>query len=108
EPKGLYILEALANGVPVVQPRHGSFPELVEATGGGRLVEPEKPNDLAQGLRRLFDKPKMRAEIGQRGKERVHERFYAAKMALETVAVYAQYVSRGEAYADGLSHHPAR
>src|SRR5262249_35906582 len=26
EPKGLYVLEALANGVPVVQPRHGSFP----------------------------------------------------------------------------------
>ena len=38
EPKGLYVLEALANGVPVVQPRHGSFPELIEATGGGLLV----------------------------------------------------------------------
>ena len=43
EPKGLYVLEALANGVPVVQPRHGSFPELIEATGGGLLVEPERP-----------------------------------------------------------------
>ena len=40
EPKGLYVLEALANGVPVVQPRHGSFPELIEATGGGLLVSP--------------------------------------------------------------------
>ena len=40
EPKGLYVLEALANGVPVVQPRHGSFPELIEATQGGLLVEP--------------------------------------------------------------------
>ena len=33
EPKGLYVLESWANGVPVVQPRHGSFPELIEATG---------------------------------------------------------------------------
>src|SRR5262249_13314655 len=40
EPKGLYVLEALANGVPVVQPAHGSFPELIEATGGGLLVTP--------------------------------------------------------------------
>ena len=40
EPKGLYVLEALANGVPVVQPAHGSFPELIEATGGGLLVPP--------------------------------------------------------------------
>ena len=30
EPKGLYVLEALANGVPVVQPAHGSFPELIK------------------------------------------------------------------------------
>ncbi len=48
EPKGLYILEALANGVPVVQPRHGSFPELVEATGGGVLVEPDDADELAR------------------------------------------------------------
>src|SRR4029077_4369236 len=50
EPKGLYILEALANGVPVVQPRHGSFPELIAATAGGLLVNPEDPADLARGL----------------------------------------------------------
>ena len=43
EPKGLYVLEALANGIPVVQPRHGSFPELIEATGGGLLVNSDDP-----------------------------------------------------------------
>ena len=40
EPKGLSLLEAMANGVPVVQPRHGIFPEWIEKTGGGILVEP--------------------------------------------------------------------
>ncbi|MDL5055695.1 glycosyltransferase, partial [Oscillatoria laete-virens NRMC-F 0139] len=30
---GLYVLEALACGVPVVEPRHGAFPELLQATG---------------------------------------------------------------------------
>ena len=38
EPKGLSLLEAMANGVPVVQPRRGAFPEIVERTGGGLLV----------------------------------------------------------------------
>src|SRR5262249_41030309 len=47
EPKGLYALEALAHGVPVVQPRHGSFPELIEATGGGLLVKPNDAEALA-------------------------------------------------------------
>lgn len=92
EPKGLYILEALANGVPVVQPRHGSFPELIEATGGGLLVNPDDPPDLARGLRQLLENQGHREELGRKGKEAVHRRFHAARMAEETVAVYRQYV----------------
>ena len=37
EPKGLYLLEAMACGVPVVQPNHGAFPEMIARTGGGLL-----------------------------------------------------------------------
>jgi glycosyltransferase involved in cell wall biosynthesis len=92
EPKGLYVLEALANGVPVVQPRHGSFPELIEATGGGLLVAPEDPHDLARALRQLFDNPAHRRELGSKGKEAVHARFHAERMAAETAAIYARYV----------------
>jgi glycosyltransferase involved in cell wall biosynthesis len=92
EPKGLYVLEALANGVPVVQPRHGSFPELVGATGGGLLVDPEDPRDLAAALHRLVQDPAHAAELGRKGKEAVHARFHAGRMAEETAAVYAQYV----------------
>jgi glycosyltransferase involved in cell wall biosynthesis len=92
EPKGLYILEALANGVPVVQPRHGSFPELIEATGGGLLVEPENPADLARGVRELMDRAETRAELGSKGKEVVHSRFHADAMAEQTVALYQRFV----------------
>lgn len=93
EPKGLYILESLANGVPVVQPRHGSFPELVEATGGGLLVEPNNGEALAAALRRLMDDPALRADLARRGQEAVHQRFHAERMAHETVAVYQKYLS---------------
>jgi len=95
EPKGLYVLEALANGVPVVQPRHGSFPELVERTAGGLLVEPGDPNGLAAGLRRLLEDTAHRDELGRKGKQAVHEHFNAEVMARETVAVYRQYVPPG-------------
>jgi glycosyltransferase involved in cell wall biosynthesis len=92
EPKGLYVLEALANGVPVVQPRHGSFPELVEATGGGLLTRPDDPEDLAQKLRQLLDNTAQRADMGRKGREVVHRRFTAAAMAQETIAVYRKYI----------------
>src|SRR5207248_6603131 len=77
EPKGLYVLEALANGVPVVQPAHGSFPELIEATGGGLLVAPDDPDDLARGLHRLLADAALRLEMGRKGREAVHARFAA-------------------------------
>jgi glycosyltransferase involved in cell wall biosynthesis len=93
EPKGLYVLEALANGVPVVQPRHGSFPELIEATGGGLLVEPNDPHDLARALRRLLDDPAHRQELGRKGKERVQQHFTADRMARETAAVFRKYLA---------------
>jgi glycosyltransferase involved in cell wall biosynthesis len=95
EPKGLYILEALANGVPVVQPGHGSFPELIDATGGGVLVVPHDPADLARGLRRLLDDPAHAEQLATRGKTVVHEHFHAQRMAEETAAVYAQYIAPG-------------
>jgi glycosyltransferase involved in cell wall biosynthesis len=92
EPKGLYVLEALANGVPVVQPRHGSFPELIEATGGGLLVEPENPRELALALKRLADDHEHRAQLGRTGKEAVHRHFHAERMARETAEVYQRYL----------------
>jgi glycosyltransferase involved in cell wall biosynthesis len=92
EPKGLYVLEALANGVPVVQPRHGSFPELIEATGGGLLVNPDDPADLAAGLRRLLVDVVLREELGRKGKEAVFQAFDAATMSRRTAEVFGRYI----------------
>ena len=93
ESKGLFILEALANGVPVVQPRHGAFPELIAATGGGMLVEPGSPDAIAEGILQLMNNANDREQLGQRGKEAVHRAFSDEVMAEETLAVYRKYVS---------------
>jgi len=54
EPKGMFVLEAMAAGVPVVQPRRGGFTEIVETTGGGLLVGPDDAEALADGLFTLW------------------------------------------------------
>ena len=94
ESKGLSILEALANGVPVVQPRHGNFPELIAATGGGILVDAESPNSLAEGISQLMTDRTYREQLGQQGKEVVHRRFSDDVMAEATLAVYQKYINR--------------
>lgn len=93
EPKGLFVLEALASGVPVVQPRHGAFPEMLEATGGGLLVEPDSPPALAEALRGLMDDPARRAELGRKGREAVHRDYSDDVMAEATLAIYRRYVA---------------
>ena len=87
EPKGLYILEAWANGVPVVQPRHGTFPELIEQTGGGLIVEPGDADALASGLRRILEDHELRDRTGRAGEAAVRERFTAGTMARGVVSV---------------------
>lgn len=98
EPKGLYVLEALANGVPVVEPRRGSFPELLEATGGGLLVEGTSDDEtaaaVAEGLGRLLRDPALRADLGRKGREAVESRFDKAGMARATAAVYRDVLAR--------------
>ena len=66
EPKGMFLLEAMASGVPVVQPRRGAFIEVVEKTGGGMLVDPDDPEALADGLHALWADPAMRERLAAR------------------------------------------
>jgi glycosyltransferase involved in cell wall biosynthesis len=90
EPKGLYVLEALANGVPVVQPRHGSFPELVEATGGGRLFTPRDFDEHAAQLDQLLGDRSLRISLGTTGQRNVRERYSGAALARETLRVLGE------------------
>ncbi len=81
------MLEALAAGIPVVQPRHGAFPELLEASGGGLLVEPDSPLALAEGIRTLADDPDRRLELGRKGRSAIEDSFTSRHMARRTVEV---------------------
>ncbi len=94
ESKGLYVLEAWANGIPVVQPRHGSFAELIESTGGGLLVPPDDPAALVEGLEQLLGDCDLRDRMGRAGAKAVRERFTAQVMARETVALLERFAAQ--------------
>ena len=78
EPKGVFLLEAMAAGVPVVQPRRGAFSEIVERTGGGLLVAPDDPVALADGLYALWADQSKARELGDRGFQGVREHYSVA------------------------------
>jgi glycosyltransferase involved in cell wall biosynthesis len=73
DPKGLFVLEALAAGVPVVQPQHGAFCELLESTGGGKTFEPGNIESLCAAIGNLHDDDEFRKKLGETGRQRVLE-----------------------------------
>jgi ABC-type lipoprotein export system ATPase subunit/glycosyltransferase involved in cell wall biosynthesis len=88
DPKGLFLLEAMACGIPVVQPRHGAFTEIVENSGGGILVDPGDPDQLVEGILGLWLEPGKRRELGLRGREGVRTHYSSALMLSKAEEVY--------------------
>jgi glycosyltransferase involved in cell wall biosynthesis len=93
EPKGVSLLEAMACGVPLVQPRRGSFTEIVEKTGGGLLVQPDDPQSLADGLLQIARDPNLSEKLSTNGFNGVRELYTAAHMADRLLECYNQAVT---------------
>lgn len=88
EPKGLSILEALANGVPVVQPNHGAFPELIAATQGGMLFEPGNLDDLVAKWESLLLNPDERLQLAAFGQSQTFALFSSREMAEQSLRLF--------------------
>ncbi len=89
---GLYLAEAWVSGIPVVQPRHAAFPELVEESGGGDIVEGNTA-DLANGLEKLLTDPERARELGRRAREVALDQFTAESMTRGVLELFADIIA---------------
>ena len=97
EPKGISLLEAMACGVPVVQPRRGAFREVLETTGGGILVDADDPDALAHGFRELQNDPSLASALGEAGAAGVRAHYTVGHMAETVERIYAEVIRRPHA-----------
>ena len=86
---GLYLLEAMACGVPVVMPNASAFPEVVNSAACGVLVTPGSVGDLARGLQEMLDDPE-REVVGKKGRRAVEERYHVGAMALNFEKIFGK------------------
>jgi len=93
EPKGVSLLEAMACGVPLVQPRRGAFTEIIERTGGGLLVQPDDPESLANAIVKLARDSKLSEALSANAFRGVREHYTAAHMADRVVECYNESVA---------------
>jgi glycosyltransferase involved in cell wall biosynthesis len=94
---GMYVIEALAAGVPVVLPNHAAFPELVAATGGGRLfelgaTEPESAARLAEALENLLADPREARALAENGHAVVRRDYSMTRLAERLVAITREMI----------------
>ncbi len=78
---GLYVAEAQGVGIPVVQPRHGAFPEILEITQGGELCEPDDPEALSRALEDMLRDDARRHALAAKAKTNTRAHYSSARMA---------------------------
>ncbi len=91
---GAYQVEALAAGVPVVQPNIGCYPEFVKMTNGGVIYEPNDSDTLARAISTLLDEPGRLRRLGEQGRKVVLERFSIQEMTNNMIKVYESLKNR--------------
>lgn len=96
DPKGIYAIEAMACGVPFVQPEHGAFPDMKQRTNGGVLVAPGDPPGLASALAALADDRGLVAKLGGNAYDGVRRHYTARHMAQSAIQAYERAI-RGAA-----------
>lgn len=101
EPKGIFLLEAMACGVPVVQPRRGAFSEILEKAGGGMLVDADDPDALAQAFCVLQKDPELAAALGEAGAAGVRAHYTASHMAEAVERVFSEIIRRPQSFQAG-------
>ena len=85
---GIYLIEALACGIPVVQPNLGAFPEIVEKSGGGIIYKENTPAQLAESLQKLLDDKKLLGELSNKARESAETSFNVNKLATDLIEIY--------------------
>jgi glycosyltransferase involved in cell wall biosynthesis len=85
---GIYLTEAMASGIPVVQPALGAFPEIVEASDGGLIYDENTPEKLAESLQVLLSDKKLLGEKSMNARIGVEEKFNIKKKAASLVEIY--------------------
>jgi len=85
---GLYQLEALASGIPLVQPALGAFPEIAKASGGGVIYHPNTPEALASKWAEVFADPEQLKKMSLNGRKSIEDKFNIKELTSKMIGVY--------------------
>ncbi len=89
---GIYLTEAMAAGIPIVQPALGAFPEIVEESGGGLTFADNDPQHLAIALEQMFSDTTLLSELSDKARKSIVEGFNIHGLAGKMTEIYEDAV----------------
>ena len=85
---GMYLLESMASGVPVVQPALGAFPEILELSEGGIIYDQNTAEELSESLERLLSDRDLMNKLSTNGRKGVESKFNIYNQGKAMVEIY--------------------
>ncbi|MCQ8183165.1 glycosyltransferase [Methylomonas sp. SURF-1] len=90
----MVLLEAFANGLPVLASRVGSLAEIIREGETGLLFEPGNSGELAEKMRWLFENPAEQIRMGLNAKRAYSEKYTAEINYAQLAAIYNEVISK--------------
>jgi glycosyltransferase involved in cell wall biosynthesis len=91
---GIYLTEAMAAGIPIVQPDLGAFPEIIEKSGGGMVFTGNDPEHLTNALVKIFSNQEQLTHMSQKARESVEKQFNIHALSKEMTDIYHQVINK--------------
>lgn len=82
------MFEYMAAGLPVIASDFPLWRHIVDSTQCGLLVDPLKPNTIAEAMQWILEHPSEAEAMGQRGKRAVRERYNWERESKKLIALY--------------------
>ena len=89
---GLYIVEAMASGVPIIAPDDASFPEMVKETGAGVVFKKDSKETLVNTIEELLLNPEELGKYAKAGRAAASSTFNIQKMASSYIKQFTNLI----------------
>lgn len=93
EPFGLVIIEAMANGVPVIASDRGAPKEIIADGLNGYIVNPDSPQKIADAAIRLFSDDELREKMAKSASQHVRQHYNEKDYAHAVENIYAEVLA---------------